>query len=48
MLRKGISTFVILFLLTLVLDLLDTASAQGSYDPTVQTPALLYDEARTV
>src|SRR5687768_12052119 len=48
MLRKSISTLILLIFLSLVLGLLDTANAQGSYDPTVQTPALLYDEARTV
>src|SRR5215207_3166991 len=48
MLRKSLSTLAILFLLSLILGFLETASAQGSYDPTVQTPALLYDEARTV
>ena len=48
MLRKSISTLAILIFLSLVLGLLGTARAQGGYDPTVQTPTLLYDEARTV
>jgi uncharacterized protein YkwD len=48
MLRKSISTLVILILLSLILGVLGTVEAQGSYDPTVQTAALLYDEARTV
>src|SRR5215212_7305669 len=48
MLRKSLSTLAILFLLSLILGFLETASAQEGYDPTVQTPTLLYDEARTV
>ncbi len=48
MLRKNISIFVILILLSLAPGLLNTAGARSVYDPTVQTQALLYDEARTV
>jgi uncharacterized protein YkwD len=48
MLHRSISTLVLLILLSLVPGLSDTARAQGSYDPTVQTLALLYNEARTV
>ena len=48
MLRRSISTLVLLILLSLVPGLSDTARAQGGYDPTVQIPTLLYDEARTV
>ena len=48
MLRKSIFMWVILILLSLFLGLLGTAEAQGSYDPTIQTPTLLYDEARAV
>ena len=48
MLRKSISRLVMLILLSLFSGLFGTARAQGSYDPTVQSPALLYDEARTV
>jgi uncharacterized protein YkwD len=41
---------LIIFLCLFALDShpLPAAQAQGGYDPTVQTPTLLYDEARTV
>ena len=48
MLRKSISMWVILILLSLALGLLDTARAQSGYDPAAQTQTLLYNEARTV
>jgi uncharacterized protein YkwD len=48
MLRKRVSTLVLLILLSLVPGLLSSAKAQGGYDPIVQTQTLLYDEARTV
>jgi hypothetical protein len=46
--RKNISSLATVIWLSLVLGLLSSARAQGGYDPTNQTPALLYDEARTV
>ncbi|MGE5250986.1 MAG: CAP domain-containing protein [Bacteroidota bacterium] len=48
MIRKCISTLAALILLGLVADTWGMARAQGGYDPTTQTPELLYDEARTV
>lgn len=48
MLRKNMSTWVMLILLSLVLGQLDTARAQSGYDPTAQTQTLLYNEARAV
>lgn len=48
MFRKSLPSWIMLILLVFVLGLLDTASALGSYDPTVQTQGLLYNEARTV
>lgn len=46
--HKSISSLVILILVGLVFLSLGPAEAMGGYDPTVQTQALLYDEARTV
>jgi uncharacterized protein YkwD/uncharacterized protein YhfF len=40
--------FILLCLLALNSVSIPNARAQGGYDPTVQTPTLLYDEARTV
>jgi cysteine-rich secretory family protein len=48
MLQKNLSSLVLLIFLSLTLGISDIARAQGGYDPTVQTPSLLYDEARTV
>ncbi|MGE5376763.1 MAG: CAP domain-containing protein, partial [Bacteroidota bacterium] len=51
MVRKSITILGLLIALSLIPGLLGIARAQGGYggyDPTVQTPALLYNEARTV
>ncbi len=48
MLRKIIHTGALLIVWSLALGVWDSARAQGGYDPSVQTAALLYDEARTV
>ncbi len=48
MLRKNLSTSVILIFVGLLLSLRVSASQVATFDPTAQTPALLYDEARTV
>src|SRR5512132_3041240 len=47
---KGIIrfSFVLFCLLALNSNRTPAVEAQGGYDPTVQTPTLLYDEARTV
>lgn len=47
MLRKSISKLVMLILLSLILGVLGTAKAQADYDPAIQTPELLHDEARS-
>lgn len=41
-------TFALITLLGLILTLFSTVKAQGSYDPTIQAPLQLYNEARTV
>jgi len=48
MLRKSISTSVILIFFSLLLNLKVSASPLNAYDPTAQTPALFYNEARTM
>ena len=48
MVRKSTSTLVLLILLSLVPNMSGTAKALLGYDPTYQTPALLYEEARAV
>src|SRR5690349_2162171 len=48
MVRRNLSTSVILIFFSLLLSLRVNASPLNAYDPTVQTPSLLYDEARTV
>ncbi len=47
--KKAIRSLAVLFfLLAMCSKQTPGVRAQGGYDPTVQTPALLYDEARTV
>ena len=48
MLHKNLSSLVLLIFLSLIFGISDVARAQSGYDPTVQTPSLLNDEARTV
>src|ERR1041385_5487241 len=48
MIRRNLSTSVILIFFSLLLSLRVNASPLNAFDPTAQTPSLLYDEARTV
>ena len=48
MARKSIFMLASLILLSLAVGISNTVEAQGGYDPTVQTPTLLYNEARIV